>query len=129
MSTALEPAAAAASALRALLDASIAGLNEIILGKEQQVRLCLACLLARGHPLIADTPGVGKTTLAHALARSLGTSSAMLAHRYALGIAGVDSVILGVKNRVELRECLDAEAQGPLTPQLQRQIDAAVGRR
>ena len=64
-----------------------------------------------------------------ALARSLGMSSAMLAHRYALGIDGVDSVILGVKNRAELRECLDAEAQGPLTPQLQRQIDAAVGRR
>jgi MoxR-like ATPase len=44
----------------------------IILGKEQQVRLALACLLARGHLLIEDLPGVGKTTLAHVLARSLG---------------------------------------------------------
>ncbi len=44
----------------------------IILGKEQQVRLSLACLLARGHLLIEDLPGVGKTTLAHVLARSLG---------------------------------------------------------
>src|SRR6185503_16323162 len=44
----------------------------IILGKETQVRLSLACLLARGHLLIEDVPGVGKTTLAHVLARSLG---------------------------------------------------------
>lgn len=50
------------------------GLNRIILGKEHQLRLCLACLLARGHLLIEDIPGVGKTTLAHALARSLGLS-------------------------------------------------------
>ena len=47
-------------------------INRIVLGKENQVRLCLACLLARGHLLIEDVPGVGKTTLAHALARTLG---------------------------------------------------------
>ena len=47
-------------------------LNRLVLGKENQVRLCLACLLARGHLLIEDVPGVGKTTLAHALARTLG---------------------------------------------------------
>jgi MoxR-like ATPase len=46
----------------------------IILGKELQIRLALACLLARGHLLIEDIPGVGKTTLAHALATSLGLS-------------------------------------------------------
>lgn len=44
----------------------------VILGKEKQIRLAIACLLARGHLLIEDLPGVGKTTLAHALARSLG---------------------------------------------------------
>ena len=44
----------------------------IILGKERQIRLSLACLLARGHLLIEDLPGVGKTTLAHLLARLLG---------------------------------------------------------
>lgn len=44
----------------------------IILGKETQIRLTLTCLLARGHLLIEDLPGVGKTTLAHALANSLG---------------------------------------------------------
>jgi len=46
--------------------------SQIILGKEAQIRLALACLLARGHLLIEDIPGVGKTTLAHVLARSLG---------------------------------------------------------
>jgi MoxR-like ATPase len=53
-------------------DAILAQLNRVILGKEDQLRLCLACLLARGHLLIEDIPGVGKTTLAHALAKTLG---------------------------------------------------------
>src|SRR3546814_16890228 len=47
-------------------------LNQIILGKEAQLKLVLACLLARGHLLIEDIPGMGKTTLALALARVLG---------------------------------------------------------
>ena len=46
--------------------------GKVILGKEHQIRLSLACLLARGHLLIEDLPGVGKTTLAHVLARLLG---------------------------------------------------------
>lgn len=46
--------------------------SQVILGKELQIRLAVACLLARGHLLIEDLPGVGKTTLAHGLARSLG---------------------------------------------------------
>ena len=46
--------------------------GRVVLGKEKQVRLSLACLLARGHLLIEDLPGIGKTTLAHALARLLG---------------------------------------------------------
>jgi MoxR-like ATPase len=50
----------------------IAAASQIILGKEPQLRLALACVLARGHLLIEDLPGVGKTTLAHVLARSLG---------------------------------------------------------
>jgi MoxR-like ATPase len=54
------------------LDATIAAIERVILGKRQQVRLCLACLLARGHLLIEDVPGVGKTTLAQTLARVLG---------------------------------------------------------
>jgi MoxR-like ATPase len=50
----------------------VAQVGSIILGKERQIRLAIACLLARGHLLIEDIPGVGKTMLAHALATSLG---------------------------------------------------------
>jgi MoxR-like ATPase len=57
-----------------LIAGTVAQLNRIILGKEPQMRVCLSCLLARGHLLIEDIPGVGKTTLAHALAESLGLS-------------------------------------------------------
>jgi len=54
------------------LASALASLDSIILGKGPQLRLALACLIARGHLLIEDLPGVGKTTLAHALARVLG---------------------------------------------------------
>ncbi len=47
-------------------------LDGVILGKSRQLRLCLTCLLAGGHLLIEDVPGVGKTTLAHGIARALG---------------------------------------------------------
>jgi len=57
---------------RQAVQTALAQINHIVLGKATQVRLCLACLLARGHLLIEDAPGVGKTTLAHALARTLG---------------------------------------------------------
>jgi MoxR-like ATPase len=60
------------SALAAELARAIATLDTILLGKPDTVRLALACLLARGHLLIEDVPGVGKTTLAHALAHVLG---------------------------------------------------------
>ena len=46
--------------------------GSVILGKEHQLRLALTCVLARGHLLIEDVPGVGKTTLAHVLAKTLG---------------------------------------------------------
>ncbi|MGA0569180.1 AAA family ATPase [Variovorax sp. VNK109] len=54
--------------LKALLNQ----LNTVIVGKKPQVQDCVACLLAGGHLLIEDVPGVGKTTLAHALSRSFG---------------------------------------------------------
>ena len=54
------------------LSTAIAAAASIILGKEQKIRLAFACLLARGHLLIEDLPGVGKTTLAHTLAQLLG---------------------------------------------------------
>jgi len=52
----------------------VGALNGVLLGKEQQIKLALACLFARGHLLIEDLPGMGKTLLSHALARVLGLS-------------------------------------------------------
>ena len=57
---------------RELLSSAIEQLNTVVLGKDREIRLSVACLLARGHLLIEDIPGVGKTTLAHALSRVLG---------------------------------------------------------
>ena len=54
------------------LDSVVRQVSNVILGKEHQIRLAIACVLARGHLLIEDIPGVGKTTLAHALAATLG---------------------------------------------------------
>jgi MoxR-like ATPase len=54
--------------IRSLIDQ----LNTVIFGKTYQIRHCVTCLLAGGHLLIEDVPGVGKTTLAHALARTFG---------------------------------------------------------
>jgi MoxR-like ATPase len=58
----------------ALIEPVLEALGRIIVGKSRQLKLGVACLLARGHLLIEDLPGVGKTTLAHALARALGLS-------------------------------------------------------
>jgi MoxR-like ATPase len=54
------------------IDRVISQVSTVILGKEKQIRMALACILARGHLLIEDIPGVGKTTLAHVIACSLG---------------------------------------------------------
>lgn len=55
-----------------LLDDAMASVNRIILGKEKTVKLAFCCLLARGHLLLEDIPGMGKTTLSHTLAKVLG---------------------------------------------------------
>src|SRR6476660_6012280 len=67
-------------------------LGEAIRGKSEVLRLSLACLLARGHLLIEDVPGVGKTTLAHALARSVDSSF----HRLQFTSDMLPSDVLGV---------------------------------
>ncbi|MFC0667125.1 AAA family ATPase [Azotobacter chroococcum] len=58
--------------MRARLESCLQSIDRVLLGKELQVRLALTCLLARGHLLLEDLPGMGKTTLSHALARVLG---------------------------------------------------------
>jgi len=68
----LHPVPANTPKTRRLLDTALSAAGEVVLGKERQIRLAVACLLARGHLLIEDLPGVGKTTLAHVLAQVLG---------------------------------------------------------
>lgn len=58
--------------LAVMLETAVRQVGQIVLGKEREIRLALACVLARGHLLIEDLPGMGKTTLAHALAQTLG---------------------------------------------------------
>lgn len=60
--------------IQALIDTAVAEVGKVLLGKEPQIRLALCCLFARGHLLIEDLPGMGKTTLSHALADVLGLS-------------------------------------------------------
>ena len=56
----------------AAVESAIARVSEVVVGKEHVIRLAMACLLARGHLLIEDLPGVGKTTLSQALGAALG---------------------------------------------------------
>ena len=60
--------------MREIIDKAVAEVGKSLLGKETQIRLALCCLLSRGHLLIEDLPGMGKTTLSHALAQVLGLS-------------------------------------------------------
>ena len=60
------------TSLHQQLHAVVDQASQVILGKEHAIRLAVACILARGHLLIEDLPGVGKTTLAHVLATTLG---------------------------------------------------------
>lgn len=60
--------------IQGLIDAAVTEVGRVLLGKEAQIRLALCCLFARGHLLIEDLPGMGKTTLSHALADVLGLS-------------------------------------------------------
>jgi len=60
------------------LHLTIAEVNKVLLGKSSQVKLAMSCILARGHLLIEDLPGMGKTTLAHTLAKVLGLEFARI---------------------------------------------------
>lgn len=77
--------------------------------------------VAPGH----DLDDFRRAAAFRALATRWGVAPARLAHRYALSMAGVDTVVLGVKNRTELAECLAAEADGPLSEDEIAAVDAA----
>jgi MoxR-like ATPase len=70
----MEPLALAEAAVATPIRRLEENVGRVIRGKSEVIRLATVCLLARGHVLIEDVPGVGKTTLAQALARSLGMS-------------------------------------------------------
>ena len=72
------------------------------------------------HPEVRD---YDRSAAYRALAAELGTSAAALGHRYALGMAGVDTVVLGVKNRAELAECVAAEKAGPLSAEIMARVE------
>ena len=81
--------------------------------------------LPEDHPDLAD---YRRAAAFRDLSRELGESPAALAHRYALFMDGVATVILGVKNRAELEECVEAEAKGRLAPEVMARIDGTVVR-
>ena len=81
--------------------------------------------LLDGHGVAVD---FAKSEDFRTLAAELGTSAAALAHRYALSMDDVDTVVLGCKNREELAECVAAEAAGPLETEIIARIDASVPR-
>ena len=72
----LRSASQAGTPAAARLNQVLAQLGRIVVGKDEPLRLALTCLLARGHLLIEDIPGVGKSTLSHALAATLGLNYA-----------------------------------------------------
>ena len=87
--------------------------NQIILGKENEVKLAAACLLAGGHLLLEDLPGLGKTTLAHTLARLLGLNFARIQFTADLLPADITGVSIFDRERSDFRFI-----QGPVFSQL-----------
>ena len=100
MSVSLVPSAAPAPldpTLARALTAALAQVNSVVLGKAAQVKLAFACLLAGGHLLIEDLPGVGKTTLAHALAATLGLGFARI--QFTADLLPSDIIGVGIYER------------------------------
>jgi aryl-alcohol dehydrogenase-like predicted oxidoreductase len=92
------------------------------------IRAVQAGALTRGvdRPLSPNNPDgrdYARAAPFRALCEQWGEDPAVIAHRYALTMNGVDTVVLGVKNRVELEQCLDAEAAGPLDAMMVDAID------
>ena len=93
------PTAQVSPSLRGALVASLDQVNSILLGKAEEVRLAFVCLLAGGHLLIEDLPGVGKTTLAHALAMTLGLDFQRV--QFTSDLSPSDIIGVSVYERVE----------------------------
>src|SRR5690348_8029936 len=108
---------------RQRLDTAIAQINEVLVGKNRAIRMAFACLLAGGHLLVEDVPGVGKTTLAHALATTLGLTFRRI--QFTSDLLPTD--IVGV--RVFDRDSGGFRFQpGPIFAQLLRSEERRVGK-
>jgi len=83
------------------LSATLAAINSVVLGKQDKVKLALCCILAKGHLLIEDLPGMGKTTLAHSLANALGLEFARI--QFTSDLLPADILGSAVFNRDESR--------------------------
>ncbi len=95
------------------IEATIDAINQVILGKGQQVKLALCCILGKGHLLIEDLPGMGKTTLAHSLANSLGLDFSRI--QFTSDLLPADILGSAIYNRDESR--FDFK-EGPIFSQL-----------
>ena len=81
--------------------------------------------LSDGHPDMAD---YRRAEPFRELCNELGESPAAVAHRYALSMDEIATIVLGVKNRAELLECVEAESKGRLAPEVMARIDGTVAR-
>ena len=81
--------------------------------------------LSEGHPDMAD---YRRAEPFRELCNELGESPAAVAHRYALSMDEIATIVLGVKNRAELLECVEAESKGRLAPEVMARIDGTVAR-
>lgn len=100
-------------ATRVQLDAVLDRLDEILLGKRTAIELAVTCLLARGHLLIEDLPGMGKTLLSHALAQVLGLDYQRIQFTSDVLPADIIGVSVFDKNQSEFRF-----VEGPVFAQL-----------
>lgn len=101
------------SRARSLADQAIREVGRVILGKQHEIRLAITCLLARGHLLIEDIPGVGKTLLARSLAAVLGLSFRRI--QFTSDLLPADIIGAAIFNRE--RACFDFQP-GPLFAQV-----------
>jgi MoxR-like ATPase len=101
------------AAAKQILDAALDRGSEVILGKRRELRLAFTCLLAKGHLLIEDMPGVGKTTMAHVIAKLLGLSFKRIQFTSDLLPADVLGVSIFDRNTSEFRF-----HEGPIFTQL-----------
>ena len=85
------------SGVKKIADTLVERIGDIVIGKDQEIRLALACLFARGHLLIEDLPGMGKTTLAQTLAAVLGLSYTRI--QFTSDLLPADIVGVSVYNR------------------------------